>query len=214
MTSASADRVTGIVLAGGRSRRFGGDKLMARIGGVTVLELALRALAEVSDELVLVVAASPVPHPLIPAGLPVPVVVVADDEADRGPLYGLITGLRAARHATVIVVGADMPALVPDVLRLLAGRISGHGEPGAILADGERSRPLPMALRRDAGLTLAREILAGNRQSLRTLADSLPAHVIPFREWRDLDPSTITLLDVDSPPDLEAAQARLGAPGR
>ena len=52
----SAARVTGIVLAGGRSTRFGGDKLAAEIGGRPLLHLAIEAVAGVVDEVVVVVA--------------------------------------------------------------------------------------------------------------------------------------------------------------
>ena len=211
MNDPISGRVTGVVLAGGRGRRFGGDKLAVRIGGVPLLELALRALASVCDELVLVVAASSASAStrlVIPDGLPIPLVVVADVEPDRGPLLGLATGLGAAHHPTVIVVGADMPGLVPEVVRLLVQRIAA-GAPGAVLADGTGSRPLPLALQRDVGRARATDILRSGGASLRALVTALPASVVGVREWRALDPAAATLMDVDSPEDLAEARRLL-----
>ncbi|HSW43930.1 MAG TPA: NTP transferase domain-containing protein, partial [Patescibacteria group bacterium] len=50
-------RVTGIVLAGGRSTRFGEDKLVAEVGGRPLLHLAIDAVATAVDEVVVVVGA-------------------------------------------------------------------------------------------------------------------------------------------------------------
>ena len=53
--------ITGIVLAGGRSRRFGSDKLASDVGGRPLVEHAIDALATVADEVVVVIAADAVP---------------------------------------------------------------------------------------------------------------------------------------------------------
>ena len=56
MTGLEPLDVSGIVLAGGRSRRFGSDKLAATIGGRTLLDRSIAALASVASDLVVVVA--------------------------------------------------------------------------------------------------------------------------------------------------------------
>jgi CTP:molybdopterin cytidylyltransferase MocA len=122
-------RVTGIVLAGGRSTRFGEDKLVAEVGGRPLLHLAIDVVATVVDEVVVVVGAD-APAPLLPAGLRVPVVVARDAVADQGPLTGLAAGLAVASHSLALLVGGDQPALQPVLLRELLHRVgTGAADP-------------------------------------------------------------------------------------
>src|SRR5258705_4780275 len=100
--------VRGIVLAGGRSRRFGPDKLAARLGRGTLLDRSVAALAAVVTDLVVVVAPG---DDRVPAPTAGPLRVVADPEAHGGPLVGLLAGLEAVDQPLVVVVGGDMPAL-------------------------------------------------------------------------------------------------------
>ncbi len=161
---------SGIVLAGGASRRFGGDKLAEPIGGVSLLGHAVRALGSVVDEIVVVIAPDRVP-PTIDAGADGPPVrLVRDPEAFGGPLVGIRTGLAAAQGATVIVVGGDMPSLVPAVLELLLRRPPAEMAPAlapvlaAALADEDgRLRPLPCALDRASRPGRCRSAPGGRR---------------------------------------------------
>ena len=186
-----------IVLAGGASRRFGGDKLAEPIGGISLLSHAVRALDGIVDEIVVVVAPGR-PSPTIDGGPDgPPVLLVRDPEAFGGPLVGLRTGLAAARGTTVIVVGGDMPSLVPAVLELLLQR------PPAALADEDgRLRPLPCALDRVATLTLADRLLAGGERRLRALLAGLGTAALPRADWAAIDPAGLTLRDVDERSDL------------
>ena len=109
-----------IVLAGGRSRRFGTDKLKARLpDGRTVLAHAVAGAAAVADELVVVIAPGADP----PSGLPESAVFVHDPAPDEGPLMGLASGLEAVSGEIILVVGGDMPALEASVLRLLVAAV-------------------------------------------------------------------------------------------
>jgi molybdopterin-guanine dinucleotide biosynthesis protein A len=119
--------VSGIVLAGGRSSRFGSDKLVAEIDGRPLLQHAIHALAEIADEVVVVGSAQGGPELL--ASCRVPMRIARDATPDGGPLVGLIAGLEAARFPIAVVVGGDMPLLVPSVLATLVERLSrdAHG---------------------------------------------------------------------------------------
>jgi molybdopterin-guanine dinucleotide biosynthesis protein A len=101
----TARRVTGVVLAGGRSSRFGRDKLAERIDGRTLLDSAIDGVTPASIEILVV--AAPDAAPDLPAG----VRLVHDPVAFDGPLAGVAAGLRAAHDSIVLVVGGDMPTL-------------------------------------------------------------------------------------------------------
>lgn len=201
----SVPRVTGIVLAGGRSTRFGGDKLAVEIGGRPLLHLAIDAVAGVVDEIVVVVARDG-PGPALPPDSLVPVVVARDAVAGQGPLAGLAAGLAAASHPLALLVGGDQPALRPALLRELLRRLTpaAGGPPLDVvgLEDDGRLRPLPVALRVATVGPAAGVALAGGTRSLAAFFGRLRAGTLGSESWRELDPAGDSLRDVDTPGDL------------
>jgi molybdenum cofactor guanylyltransferase len=192
--------VSGIVLAGGASRRFGSDKLIEPIDGISLLERAIRALDGIVDEVVVVTAPDRPPgRDAAPAGRQIS--WVQDAQPFGGPLAGLATGLRAATGSIVLVVGGDMPYLVPAVLRGLAAITP------AALADASGTlRPLPCALDRTSALLAADELLAGGERRLRTLLGRLGTTSLPWATWTADDPDGWTLVDIDERADLDRTQ--------
>jgi molybdopterin-guanine dinucleotide biosynthesis protein A len=97
-----ADRgLTGILLVGGTSARFGSPKELAEFEGETLAARAWRLLAEVCDERLAVGR----------GGLP---------DTGTGPVAAIAAGLRVATHELAVVIPVDMPLLTPGALRLLA----------------------------------------------------------------------------------------------
>jgi molybdopterin-guanine dinucleotide biosynthesis protein A len=197
--------ISGIVLAGGASRRFGGNKLAERIDGSSLLELATRSVLGLVDEIVVVVAPGrPLPE-LDPGGdvggARPSLRFVPDPAPFEGPLAGLRTGLAAASGATVVVVGGDMPSVVPAVLALLIGRA-----PAALADDAGVMRPLPLALERATALAAAERLLAGGERRLRALLAELGIEALPRAAWAAEDPAGLTLLDIDERADLAGQQ--------
>jgi molybdenum cofactor guanylyltransferase len=195
--------VTGVVLAGGRSRRFGRDKLAEPLGGRPLLHHPILALGEVCDEIVVVLAPGTDP-PAMPRG--VPVTIARDAEPDRGPLAGLAAGLSAARHEAAVVAGGDMPGLETAVLRemMRAGRETGGV--AVALSDGGDARPLPCVVRTRPALEAVERLLATDRRRLRDLFAEVRTVVIDEPSWTTLDPERRTLFDVDETSDLEAGR--------
>lgn len=113
--------LTGILLAGGASRRFGSPKAEAVLEGETLRERAWRLLGEACDERLLVG----------PGGL---------EDPGTGPVAAIAAGLRAATHELVVAVPVDMPLLTPAALRALAGACRD--------ASVAQAGPLPCALAR------------------------------------------------------------------
>ncbi|WP_415839348.1 molybdenum cofactor guanylyltransferase, partial [Nocardioides zeicaulis] len=121
-----------VVLAGGTAARLGGvDKAAIELGGRTLLALALDALVD-ADEVV-VVAPEPVPTSR-------PVTFVCEDPPRGGPVAGLLTGVDALlrRPSLLGVLAVDMPRTTPRTFRRLRSAAAGHD--GAFLhgPDGRR----------------------------------------------------------------------------
>jgi molybdopterin-guanine dinucleotide biosynthesis protein A len=192
--------VSAIVLAGGRSSRFGRDKLVEPIDGVPLLAHALDAVARVATEIVVAGGDAPTT-----TGIAIPIRSVRDPQPDGGPLVGVLAGLEAAREPTALVVGGDMPRLEPAVLAMLI-RALAAAEPDAVdacvLAHRDRIQPLPIVVRTGAATVAAQRGLGRGSRSLYAWLDGMRVHALPEQEWRALDPRADTLLDVDRESDL------------
>lgn len=213
--------VTGIVLAGGRSSRFGADKLAAELNGETILAMTIGAVASVTDGVI--VAGSSLPEGFRAGDIPV--ALVRDVEPFAGPLVALANVLATANtdsDEVAIVVGGDMPRVAPAVLLAMLGRLDADRAVEAVtlalpppLGASRRpgaSRParrqtLPLALRVGPARGAAREALEAGDRSLNRLLDRLRSVEMPGAEWLPLDPAADTLVDVDTIEDLERARA-------
>lgn len=193
--------VAGILLAGGRSSRFGRNKLEASLAGRPLVEHALGSLSLAVGEVVIVVAPGQVP-PAIPRGLPVPVRVAHDPVAFEGPLVGLLAGLEECRAPRAIVLGADMPSVSPLLLARLGDGLARLDLDAVVLRDGASPRPLPAALRVATSIPAARGLRDAGEGSLRALLAVLRVLVLDESAWRDLDPAGEWLRDVDRVEDL------------
>jgi molybdopterin-guanine dinucleotide biosynthesis protein A len=133
--------LTGVLLVGGASERFGSPKALARFRGETLAARGERLLAEACDE-VLVVGRRV-------DGLDLP--VVDDGASSRAPVHGVVAGLRLARHPVVVVLPVDVPLMTPAALRAL-----GHARavPSARI-------PLPGAFPRELLALLERRVASG-----------------------------------------------------
>jgi molybdenum cofactor guanylyltransferase len=94
--------LTGILLVGGGSTRFGSPKELAEYEGETLADRAWRLLGDTCAERFAVGG----------AGLADP---------GTGPVAAIAAGLRAATHELAVVIPVDMPLLTPGALRALAG---------------------------------------------------------------------------------------------
>lgn len=149
----------------------------------------------VADDLVVVAA------PDLTPDLPDGVRVAHDAEGGGGPLIGVLAGLSAARHGTVLVVGGDMPWARADVLVLLIVSIE-HGHDSAALEFDGRTQQLPLALRRDVALGVVTRLVEAGERRLGALLDGSSVIVIAEGDWRTLDPDAWTIRDVDTRDDL------------
>lgn len=106
---------TGLVLAGGRSRRMGADKATLELAGERLVDRAVRIASQVFAQIV-VVRGAPGLDPI--QGLSVP--QTPDLRPDNGALGGLHAGLHAAATPAVVVLPCDLPLIDPSFLALLA----------------------------------------------------------------------------------------------
>ena len=168
--------LTGVLLVGGASERFGSPKALARIDGRTLAEIAWEKLAFCDERIAVGKAAD---------GLELPFPVVDDGSDTRAPIAGVVAGLRAAAHDVCVVVPVDTPRVDAGTLRALAFVCADAAVP--------QTGPLPGAYRRSA-LPALEAALTEGRLSLRDALAGLDTLVV------DVDPDL--LLNVNTPDDL------------
>jgi molybdopterin-guanine dinucleotide biosynthesis protein A len=163
----ATERLTGVLLVGGASTRFGSPKALARLGEKTLAERAWRTLGQACDERI---AVGKVADRL---DLAFPIV---DDATDvRAPIAGVVAGLGAAQSDLCVFLPVDCPLVDAALLRSLA----------AACADADaavpQTGPLPGAYRRSA-LPVLRRRLAAERLSLRDALAELDSRTIELDE--------------------------------
>ncbi|HJR98248.1 MAG TPA: molybdenum cofactor guanylyltransferase [Actinomycetota bacterium] len=198
--------MSGVVLAGGRSSRFGSeDKLRAEVDGIPLLHHPIRRLAEVTGDVVVVLAPGG-PEPALPAGAPVR--IARDARDDEGPLEGALAGLAIVDRELAVVAGGDMPGLSQAVLRAMV-RVAVEAPADAVaLQDGDRFRPLPAVVRVAPARTAAERLLRDGERSLRAWLRAMGPIVVDEPAWVALDPEHVTLRDIDEASDLDEASDR------
>jgi molybdopterin-guanine dinucleotide biosynthesis protein A len=205
-------RTGGLILCGGRSSRMGMDKARLRFGPVTLLDVAVRHMAEVSDEIVISLAADGDP-PAVSGPLPAaPLRWVRDDAAYRGPLFGLLHGFRALAPAVelIVVMPVDMPFLDGPWLRRLLEGMTGHA--ACVFRWEGFTNALTAAYRADL-LPRLEQLVAEGKQRPIALLEGLDAPLLEVETlWRPEDgPSP--MLDTDTPEDYRRALAAAGLTG-
>jgi molybdopterin-guanine dinucleotide biosynthesis protein A len=170
--------LTGVLLVGGASTRFGSPKALALFEGATLADRAWRLLGEACDDRIAVGKRED--------GLELPFDLLDDGTEVRAPIAGVVAGLRAARHDLTVVIPVDLPLLTVAALHELATACRDVAMPP--------SGPLPGAYRRSALPELERA-LADKRLALRSAIAALDVAIV------DLDAAL--LVNVNTPDDVQ-----------
>lgn len=186
--------IVGLVLAGGRSRRFGADKAMALLDGRPLLLHAADRLAGVCDR---IAVSAPEGGGAARLAAQLGFVRIEDDPAfASGPLNGLVTGLRwaSAEGADLLAtVPCDTPRLPEDLVTRLKAGLGGDAAAVARAPDG--LHPLCGVWRPRIVKTLEAALASGAHPPVRGVLARLPAAEI----WFDDDAA---FANVNSPEDL------------
>lgn len=204
---------TGIILAGGRSRRLGIDKttlpwpppaapeaprqrgsdLPPEAGGQTLLDATGAKLAQVCDE-VLVVAYR--------GERPIPYRVVPDLYAEGGSLGGIYSGLAAAAAPFALAVATDMPFLSLPLLRWMLGQPRDYD---ALVPVREEPEPLH-AIYSKACLEPMRRRLDAGRLKIAGFFEDVRIRYVDAATLAALDPRGLSFFNINRPEDLERAR--------
>jgi len=155
------DDVTGLILAGGQSRRFGADKARHPVEGQPMIARVHDVLAPRMATVLVSVRAPETDYDL-------PAEHVVDAYPGAGPLAGLHAGLTRCRTPWLLALACDLPFLTSEVLEaLLSARDDAQRPVIACTPDGRR-QPLCALYPRSLHAT-AEDLLEAGRRAMREL---------------------------------------------
>lgn len=206
--------VSGVIVAGGQSRRMGYDKRRLQLWGErgpTLLEHTIAILARLCND-VIVVLNDPEAWPTLPAR------IVGDVYPEGGALGGIYSGVQAAQHGHALVVAADMPLLNIDLLIWMIEQPRDYDVLVPRLADASQARnrlgveSMHAIYSRACLAPMERQLDAGNPQVI----GFFPAVRVQFVEPATIahfDPQGWAFRNVNTPDELDAVRkiiAQLG----
>ncbi len=192
--------VSAIILAGGQSRRMGRDKALIDYQGRPIIAHVIDTLRALSDDIVVVSNRSDLYGPFGAR-------VVPDYEPPCGPLGGIAVGLQTAQHPLAVIVACDMPFLNVTLLRWLIDLAEGYD--AVVPQTGDEFEPLHAVYRRECHDPIVRRIERGERRVISFFAD-VRLRPVPEPEWRVLDPAGRSLVNLNTPDDLDVLSSPAG----
>ena len=197
----TASTVSGIVLAGGMSRRLGRDKAVEPVGGEPLVRRVLGRLSRIADQAVVVVndrsRASSLP-------LPEGVKVAVDAYPGGGSLGGIFTGLAASEADWGVVVACDMPFLNLDLLGRMLDMRNGFDAVVPVLD----SRPEPThSLYSKACLPHMEGRLEVGDLKIARFFDEVRVNYLAQDAIERIDPEHLSFFNVNTQQDLDRALA-------
>lgn len=195
--------VTGVILAGGESRRMGENKALMRLGDDSLIGHVIRRMRLVTDEL-LIITNSPTEY----AHLCLP--MHGDIVPHTGALGGVYTGLTFASHDAVLCVACDSPFLEPKLLTYLAAAL------------GEYDAVVPYTFHHDKKQIMLQTLCAAYSKrclpiiELMLQESELRVHALHERThikrvspdvWQPLDREGISFFNINSPEDFDRADS-------
>jgi molybdopterin-guanine dinucleotide biosynthesis protein A len=191
---AQLEEVTGVILAGGQSSRFGSNKALALWHGKPLIQHVTDALSSVFNDIVLSTN-SPADYRFLK------IKMIRDLYHDMGPLAGIHAVLHHTGKPWIFVAGCDMPAVTPDLITCLCGYTKEEFE--AVLpwlAAGPE--PLCGLYHKTALAKIEMQLKIG-KVKLKELAEKLSVRKVGETELRKVPGGLLVFSNINRPLDLE-----------
>lgn len=181
--------VSGVILAGGASRRMGRDKALLRLDGRPLIGLVAERLRAVTGEVIVVAD-----HGERYRGFADR--TVSDVYPGVGTLGGIHAGLLAAAHDLAVVVACDMPSLDPNVLTWFVD--AADGVDLVVLRHEKGVEPLHAVYRKTCLPAIESTIRSGERCAF-AFYDQIQIRYVAPEELAVLDPDLASFANVNTP---------------
>jgi len=182
-----------VVLAGGKSRRFGSDKTKAKIKGKSLLHIVTDRLKNSGFEVIL---SGGSPKKFSSLGCP----VIEDALPFEGPLQAMVHSFLEQNEKRILFVACDMPFLKPAVLDTLWNYDS---KADIVLLQSPGKRKMLPGVYSNRIVPVAKNFLSRGRRDIKILCDSpLATKMVPEKAWKIFDPQALSLFNINRKRDL------------
>lgn len=186
--------VTGVILAGGESRRMGCDKSLLPFAGARFIELIYQRMADLFEE-VIVVTNSPGLYGDLPCRM------VPDLYPEKGSLVGVHSGLFHSNNDKAFVVACDMPFLSAEVIRRLCAQ---RDQGDVIVLCGERGAEPLHALYDRRCIPAIEELIEKSEKKIDGFYPGMRVHEVPITAFADCDPKGLSFRNINTPQEYFA----------
>ena len=195
--------VTGIILAGGKSRRMGQNKALLRLGDKTLIEHVICPLREVTDELLLITKS---PQEYAHLNLP----MHDDILPNAGALGGLHAGLTYASHELVLCVACDSPFLQPALLTYLISAMATEDDAVVPYTEAEDTSDKKFqtlcAVYSKRCLPAIEQMVSASELRVHQLYRRIRCREVPPAIWRTFDAEGVSFFNVNTRADFVSAK--------
>ena len=191
--------MTGVILAGGKSRRMGRDKAFLPFGDGVLIERVIEVLEQVTAEMLLI---TNTPEPYARFGLP----MVADVIPESGSLGGIYSGLVHAKTPYCLTLACDMPFVKPRFLHALC-ELAGEADV-VIPKNADDFQTLCAVYSQACREPMLQQIEAG-RLKITGFFDRVRVRVVEGEMLLRYDPNDVMFFNANTPEEYAQAQGML-----
>jgi molybdopterin-guanine dinucleotide biosynthesis protein A len=189
-----------IILAGGKSLRFGHDKLLEKIGNTSLLEKVISLIDPISKDIIIVTAEKRAFTRIVKNTR---IKIVNDIFPGQGSLGGIYTGLVKSDSFYNLVVAADMPFLNESLLRYMIKVADGYDF--ILPRVNELYEPLHAIYSKNC-INPINSILEQGKKVIIELFNYVKVRFIEAEEIDRFDPKHLSFFNINTVEDMEIAK--------
>jgi molybdopterin-guanine dinucleotide biosynthesis protein A len=191
-------KITSVILAGGKNRRFGRNKALEILGGKRLIECVFERVKPLSSEILIVTS-----QEQLDLSVTSEAEILVDIYSSKGPLGGIYTGLLASGSSHSLVVACDMPFLNTELLRYMTELSRGFDAVVPRLVEG-KMEPLH-AIYSKSCLSNLKTQLEHNQLKLDSVLNKVHVRYVERAECQRLDPQLLSFFNINYRSDLDRA---------
>lgn len=190
--------ISSVILAGGKSKRFGKNKAFLKVGNKILINLIVDKMRKLSDELIIV---TNTPEKFYYLN----VKLTKDIIKNKGPLGGIYTGLYIAKNKSILVIACDMPFLNIPLLKYIISffqdydvvipKINNFFEPLHAIYSKKCLKPI-------------KKLIDENNLKIVDFFKEVNVKFVKKNEIEKFDPDSLSLFNVNTLEDLKIAEER------
>lgn len=188
--------LTGAILAGGRSSRFGMNKALQIFNGTRLVDRAVSSLRTLCNPILLVANDLSVYYD-------VRATLVQDIVTQQGPLGAIYTALLFSPHEWVFVRATDMPYLVPELAAMM---IESRSEFDVVVPLCKNMYEPLLALYHRRCLPVVAAALEGSERQVVSFYRKVKVKALEEHQWRTVDGEGRSFWNINTVEDLEKLQ--------